>query len=106
MEWIYLLIAGICEVCWATCMKLSEGFTKLNFSIFTVIGMIVSFYFLIKASKTLPLSLAYPIWTGVGAFGSILAGMILFKENISFLTWIFIVFLLIGIIGIKATSGH
>lgn len=106
MAWIYLMIAGVSEVWWATTMKLSHGFSKLNFSILTVVGMIVSFYFLIKASKVLPLSLAYPIWTGVGAVGSIIIGVILFKEQIAPLTWLFIALLLVGIVGIKATSGH
>ncbi|GKQ42196.1 QacE family quaternary ammonium compound efflux SMR transporter [Companilactobacillus sp. RD055328] len=106
MSWIYLLIAGIGEVWWATTMKLSHGFSKINYSILTIVGMIFSFYFLIKATKNLPLSIAYPIWTGVGALGSILIGLFLFKEQISPITWLFISLLLIGIIGIKATSGH
>ncbi|MQS51995.1 DMT family transporter [Companilactobacillus mishanensis] len=104
MNWIYLLLAGLFEVVWATTMKMSHGFTKLNFTIMTIVGMIVSFALLAQATKTLPLSLAYPIWTGIGAVGSIIAGVILFGDKISLLTWLFIVLLLISIIGIKASA--
>lgn len=106
MSWIYLVIAGICEVCWATTMKLSDGFSKLNYSAYTVIGMIISFYFLIKATKNLPIGIAYPIWTGIGAVGSIIASVVLFHDHLPNITWVFVGLLLIGIIGIKATSGH
>lgn len=106
MSWIYLLIAGFGEVLWATTMKLSEGFSKLNYSIYTIIGMGLSFYFLIKATKELPLGIAYPIWTGIGAVGSIIVGVILFHDHLPNITWFFVGLLLIGIIGIKVTSGH
>ncbi|WP_268913923.1 DMT family transporter [Lentilactobacillus sp. SPB1-3] len=106
MAWIDLLIAGLFEVLWATTLKLSHGFTKLGFSVATIIGLILSFYFLAKATKTLPISLSYPIWTGIGAVGSILAGVFLFKDNLSITTWLFVGMLIIGIIGIKVTSGH
>lgn len=106
MAWIELIIAGLFEVVWASTMKLSHGFTKVNFALLTLVGMIASFYFLAKASKVLPLSMAYPIWTGVGAVGSILVGWLIFKESISPVTWLFIALLVIGIIGIKVSSGH
>lgn len=67
MSWIYLLIAGIFEVVWSTAMKISNGFSVLLYSVITVIGMIISFGSLVLATKSLPLSLAYPIWTGIGA---------------------------------------
>ncbi|MGX7132954.1 DMT family transporter [Enterococcus songbeiensis] len=106
MAWMYLMIAGVFEVVWATTMKLSGGFSKFGFSMATVVGMILSFFFLAKATKLLPLSLAYPIWTGVGAVGSILVGILLFKDHLSLSTWLFIGLLITGIIGIKVTSGH
>ncbi|WP_283679867.1 multidrug efflux SMR transporter [Lentilactobacillus sp. Marseille-Q4993] len=106
MVWIHLIIAGLFEVFWATMMKLSHGFSKLDYSIATVVGMFLSFYFLAKATKQMPLSLAYPIWTGIGALGAILVGAIFFKDSLSPLTWVFVAFLLIGLIGIKMTSGH
>ncbi|MSD83500.1 QacE family quaternary ammonium compound efflux SMR transporter [Lactobacillus curvatus] len=106
MAWINLLIAGLAEVWWATTMKMSDGFSKLNYTLLTVVGMLVSFFFLIRATKELPLSIAYPVWTGIGAVGAILVGVILFREQLSLLTWLFVILLVIGIIGIKVTSGH
>ncbi|GAK47858.1 small multidrug resistance protein [Secundilactobacillus oryzae JCM 18671] len=106
MVWIELFIAGIFETVWATTMKFSHGFTRLGFTIATIVGMTASFVFLARATKTLPLSIAYPIWTGIGAVGSILVGVVLFKDVLSPLTWVFVGFLLIGIVGIKLTTGH
>lgn len=106
MTWIYLLFAGIFEIVWATTMKLSNGFSNMKFSIFTIIGMLASFGFLALALKKLPLSLAYPLWTGIGAVGTIIVGAIFFKDRIPSITWLFICLLVISIIGIKMTSGH
>ena len=78
----------------------------LRFSILTVIGMIFSFLFLSQATKTLPLGTSYAIWTGIGALGAVIVGVLLFKESVSPLRLMFVALLLIGIIGLKATSGH
>ena len=104
MVWLYLTLAGLFEVFWAAMMKLSHGFTQLGYTAATIIGMILSFAFLAQATKHLPLSIAYPIWTGIGAVGSILVGVIFFKDAISPITWIFIILLMIGILGIKFTT--
>ena len=106
MAWIYLLIAGVLEIVWALAMKQSHGFTRLVPSVITVIGMIASFFFLSKALKQLPMSLSYPIWTGIGAVGSIIIGVVLFHDKLAPVTWLFVGLLLIGIVGIKVTSGH
>ena len=106
IAWIFLVVAGIFEMFWATMMKLSEGFSKWNYSLLTVIGMIASFYFLAKSLHSLPMSLAYPIWTGIGAVGSILIGVFFFKDHLSLLTSFFVALLIVGIIGIKVTSRH
>lgn len=106
MAWIDLLLAGLLEVFWSTMMKWSEGFSKVNFAIYTVIGMIASFFFLSKALKQLPMSLSYPIWTGIGAVGSIIIGVALFHDKLAPVTWLFVGLLLVGIVGIKVTSGH
>ena len=106
MEWVYLIVAGGLEVFWSTCLKLSEGFSVLRFSILTVIGMIFTFLFLSQATKTLPLGTSYAIWTGIGALGAVIVGVLLFKESVSPLRLMFVALLLIGIIGLKATSGH
>ena len=106
MEWIYLVVAGGLEVFWSTCLKFSEGFSVLKFSVLTVIGMIFSFLFLSQATKTLRLGTSYAIWTGIGALGAVIVGILLFKESVSPLRLFFVALLLIGIIGLKATSGH
>lgn len=106
MEWIFLVIAGGLEVFWSTCMKYSEGFTDLKFSILTVVGMIFSFLFLSQATKSLPLGAAYAVWTGIGALGAVIVGIVLFKEPVTAARIFFVSLLLIGIVGLKATSGH
>ena len=89
MTWIYLLIAGVFEVVWATTMKLADGFSNLRFTLLTIMAMGASFSFLALALKKLALTIAYPIWTGIGAVGSILIGVFLFKDKISALTCFF-----------------
>ena len=106
MAWVFLVVAGFLEVFWSSFLKLSEGFTKLGFSIVTVAGMLASFYFLSQAMKTLPLGTAYAIWTGIGAVGSVLVGILVFKEPVTAARMVFTVLLLTGIIGIKLTSAH
>ena len=106
MAWVFLVVAGLLEVFWSSFLKLSEGFTKLGFSIVTVAGMLASFYFLSQAMKTLPLGTAYAIWTGIGAVGSVAVGILVFKEPVTAARMFFTVLLLTGIIGIKLTSSH
>lgn len=106
MAWIFLFIAGIFEVVWSTCMKFSHGFSVLSYSILTIVGMIISFAGLILATKHLPISIAYPAWTGIGAVGSVLVGIYLFHENLNWVTLLFVALLIISIIGIKVTSGE
>ncbi|KRM72162.1 DMT family transporter [Lacticaseibacillus brantae] len=106
MDWLWLVIAGLFEVVWASTMKLSAGFTKLGFTLLTLLGMLASFLLLAKATKTLSLSIAYPVWTGIGAVGAILVGVIVFGDKLSPITWVFVVLLLISIIGIKVTTGE
>lgn len=86
-------------------MKLSEGFKKLNYSIYTVVFMIASFFLLSLALKTIPIGTGYAIWTGIGAVGSVVMGMVLFKEKKSALKLLFIALIIAGVIGLKLTSG-
>ena len=102
----FLFLAGIFEVVWASTMKLSQGFSIIKYDILTIIGMLVSFGFLTLAMKKLPLGIAYPIWTGIGAVGAILVGALIFKDKVPSLTWVFVLMLVVGLIGIKVTSGH
>ncbi|MFO1391989.1 MAG: quaternary ammonium compound efflux SMR transporter SugE [Agitococcus sp.] len=106
MAWIYLLIAGVLEVQWAVTMKYTEGFSKLWPSVFCVLGMAASVYFLALAQKTLPLGTSYAIWTGIGAVGAAICGMILFNEPRDIARILCILLIVTGILGLKFTSGH
>ncbi|MDF2890124.1 MAG: putative small multidrug resistance protein [Clostridia bacterium] len=104
MEWFYLAIAGIFEVGWAIGLKYSQGFTKTLPSILTIIGMVASFYFLSLSLKSLPIGTAYAIWTGIGTIGTVLLGIILFKEPINVMRMVCIVFIVSGVIGLRRIS--
>lgn len=104
MAWILLLIAGVMEVFWAACLKQSDGFSKVGYSVLTIIGMLISFGFLAQAMKTLPLGTAYGIWTGIGALGAVIVGLVFFKEPVTAWRMFFAAMLLIGIVGLKFTS--
>ena len=104
MAWIYLFIAGLFEIGWAVGLKYTEGFTKLWPSVITIFGMILSFYFLSTAVKTIPIGTAYAIWTGIGAVGTAILGIILFGESREFMRMLFILLIVIGIVGLKFFS--
>lgn len=105
MDWIYLIIAGMFEVAWAVGMKLSNGFSNLTISILTILGMIASFYFLALALKNIPLGTAYAIWTGIGTLGTVILGILLFKEPINVARMVCIIFIISGITGLKLLSA-
>ena len=102
--WIILAIAGIFEVVWATAMKYSEGFTKLYPSVLTAVAMLISVALLSWAMKTLPLGTAYAVWTGVGAVGAAIVGVVAFNEPASALRIGCIALIVAGIIGLKVTA--
>lgn len=104
MEWFYLVIAGIFEVCWAIGLKYSQGFTKILPSILTIIGLVASIYFLSLSLKSLSIGTTYAIWTGIGTIGTVLLGIILFKEPINIIRIVCTVFIGGGIIGLKLIS--
>jgi quaternary ammonium compound-resistance protein SugE len=81
MAWVYLAFAGLLEIVWAVSMKQSEGFTRLGPSLVTIIAMIASFALLSISMKTLPLGVAYAVWTGIGAVGAFLVGVIVLGES-------------------------
>jgi quaternary ammonium compound-resistance protein SugE len=85
MAWMLLLVAGLFEVVWAYSMKLSNGFTHLTYSIITVVMMMASFGLLSLAMRTLPLGTAYTVWTGIGAVGAFVVGIVLLGEQINLL---------------------
>jgi quaternary ammonium compound-resistance protein SugE len=100
-QWLILIIAGLFEVCWAIGLKYSEGFTKLGWSIFTVITLVISMFLLAYSLKTLPVGTAYAVWTGIGAIGTAILGMVLFNESRDVLRIVFILLIVAGIAGLK-----
>ena len=104
MAWLELLIAGGLEVFWSTFLKLSEGFTHPLYTVLTLVGLAASFFFLAQATKVLPLGTAYAVWTGIGAVGAVIVGIVVFKEPVPAVRMLFVVLLLTGIIGLKATA--
>jgi quaternary ammonium compound-resistance protein SugE len=104
MSWVLLSIAGVFEVVWAIALKYTQGFTKLGPSIITIIGMIVSFGFLSLALKNIPIGTAYAVWTGIGAVGTVIIGMLLFGEPATTIRLLFIGLIVSGIVGLKLTA--
>ena len=105
MHWIFLFVAGLFEISWAIGLKFSHGFTQIIPSILTVAGMIASFYFLALALRNLPLGTAYAIWTGIGTIGTVILGIIIFKEPVSALRLLCITLIVCGITGLKLLSN-
>ncbi|MBW4631604.1 MAG: quaternary ammonium compound efflux SMR transporter SugE [Iphinoe sp. HA4291-MV1] len=106
MAWIYLLIAGLLEVGWAISLKYAQGFTRLGPSVATIALMILSFAFLSTALRTLPIGTAYTIWTGIGAVGTVVLGIVLFQEPIEVRRLICIGLIIVGVIGLRLVSPH
>ncbi len=103
--WLYLILAGICEIGWAFGLKYSEGFTKIGVSIVTVIVMILSFVLLSQAMKQLPLGTAYAIWTGIGAAGTAILGIVFLNEPKDLIRIGCILLIITGVIGLKVFSA-
>jgi quaternary ammonium compound-resistance protein SugE len=104
MAWIYLLVAGIFETAWAIGLKYSAGFTKLGPSLFTILTMAISLYFLALALRTLPVGTGYAVWTGIGTVGAAILGILLFNESREMARIVCILLIVAGIIGLKLTS--
>lgn len=106
MNWIYLIIAGIFEIAWAIGLKYTEGWSRLWPSVITGSLMVVSFYFLSLAVKTLPIGTAYAVWTGIGTVGAAVIGMMVFGESRDISRIICIMLIIGGIAGLKVTSSN
>ena len=104
-SWIFLLFAGLLEICWAIGLKYTHGFTRVWPSIFTVVTLIGSMYLLARASEALPIGTAYGVWVGIGALGAAILGIVLFNEAATPSRIFFICLLLVSIGGLKVTSG-
>lgn len=106
MAWSLLFFAGLFEVVWAVGLKYTHGFTKLLPTSITIVAMAVSFYLLALSLKTLPIGTAYAVWTGIGAVGTVILGIILFKEPATFIRLSCIALIITGMVGLKISSGH
>ncbi len=104
MAWIYLVVAGLFECGWAIGLKYTDGFTKLIPSLLTISAMVISFWFLSVAMKTIPVGTAYAVWTGVGAVGVAILGMVLLGESRDITRVICLLLIVSGIVGLKLVS--
>ena len=103
MSWVLLVIAGLFEVGWAIGLKYSEGFTKLWPSVGTGLSMLISIVLLGLAMHSLPVGTAYAVWTGIGAAGAVILGMVLFHEPATITRLVCVGLIVCGIIGLKLT---
>lgn len=103
--WVSLGIAGAFEIAWAVGLKYSDGFSRLWPSIFTLLTMALSIYFLAQALRVIPLGTGYAIWTGIGAAGTAILGIMLFAESAQFVRVFCIALIVSGIVGLKLTSS-
>lgn len=104
LPWLYLAIAGLFEVGWAIGLKYTDGFTRLVPSVLTAGAMIVSLALLGLALKTLPVGTAYAVWTGVGAVGTAILGIVLFADPATLPRLACIGLIVVGIVGLKVVS--
>ncbi|MBC3419325.1 MULTISPECIES: quaternary ammonium compound efflux SMR transporter SugE [unclassified Pseudomonas] len=105
MSWIILFFAGLFEVGWAVGLKYTDGFTRPLPTALTVAAMAVSLGLLGLAMKELPLGTAYAIWTGVGAIGTVIAGIILFGESMALVRLLSVALIVAGLIGLKVSAS-
>lgn len=101
MPWLYLILAGLSEIAWAYGLKMTHGFTEIGWSVFTIAFMIVSFGLFAQSMKTIPIGTAYAVFTGIGAAGTAIIGILFLDEGINVLKAVSLVILISGIIGLK-----
>ncbi len=105
MAWAILILAGVFEVIWAYSMKMSEGFTRLTPSVVTIVFMILSVFLLSISMRTLPLGTAYTVWTGIGAMGSFILGIMVLNEPMTAMRMIAAVLIVSGLVLMKLSSN-
>jgi quaternary ammonium compound-resistance protein SugE len=104
LPWLYLLIAGLFEIAWAIGLKYTDGFSRLWPSLGTAAAMVVSLAFLGLALKHLPVGTAYAVWTGIGAVGTVILGIVLFGEPATALRLACVGLIVAGIMGLKLVT--
>ena len=105
MSWIILFFAGLSEAGWAAALKYTDGFSNPIPTVLTVGAMVISLGLLGLAMKELPLGTAYAIWTGVGAVGTVIAGIILFGESMALVRLVSVALIVCGLIGLKVSAS-
>ena len=106
MPWIYLAIAGLFECAWAIGIKYTDGFSKLLPSVLTITAMGISLWLLSLAMKSIPIGTAYAVWTGIGAVGVAILGMILFGESRELIRILCLLLIISGIVGLRLVSSQ
>jgi quaternary ammonium compound-resistance protein SugE len=106
MSWILLIAAALFEIVWAMGLKYTEGFTRLWPTVGTVAAMIVSVVLLAMASKHLPIGTAYAVWTGIGAAGAVIFGIVLFKDPATPMHLACVGMILMGVVGLKLAGAE
>ena len=106
MSWLYLIAAGIFEVGFTTCLKLSDNFAEWRWSVAFGVCAAISFFLLSKATQVIPLGTAYAVWTGIGAAGTAVIGIVFFKDPLTLWRVFFLLLLIGSVIGLKAVSAH
>lgn len=101
ISWIYLLLAGLFEICFTISLKLSQGFSRLIPSFITCVFIILSFYCVSQAMKTIPIGTSYAVWAGIGAAGTVLCGILFFGDSYHIIRIISLFLIIVGILGLK-----
>ena len=104
MAWIYLVLAGLCEVVWAVGLKKTEGFSRLWPSVYTLFFLALSFVLLARAMRALPVGTAYALWTGIGAVGAALVGILVLGEPKNAGRLLSLLLVVVGLLGLKYFS--
>jgi quaternary ammonium compound-resistance protein SugE len=104
MAWVVLIVAGLFEIGWAIGLKYTDGFSRLWPSIGTIVSMTISVALLSWAMRSLPVGTAYAVWTGIGAVGTVLLGIVLFGEAVTIARMLCVSLIVAGILGLKLAS--
>lgn len=105
MAWIFLFVAGVFEIGFAMGLKYSEGFSRPLPTVLMVAAGAISFYLLSVAMKSLPVGTAYAVWTGIGAAGTVVLGILFLKESADLLRMLSILLILVGVVGLRVSSA-
>ena len=105
MAWVLLFVAGLLETAWAFTMKMSNGFTRPMMTLATALAMLASIGLLSVSMRTLPLGTSYPVWTGIGAVGTFLVGVIVLRESLSFTRVVAAALIVAGLVLMKASAS-